>query len=631
MYANHYSMSEKYAPDHLLNSISQKLLKGVYLRRNLPDGGKLLVDRLLPFLCVYRYEDGQKDENIAYMVKGQASHLIISQELQALWAPLIETIAQNRLDIFDAFFLLEIWPAPEKDISSEPPTFRVFGPRTMAKSTVEELQKGLEKLKNLHPAVEIISLPSKTRGPEGLPPLIQLETGKEMGLLVLGLEISPVYLNPHTGKSYPLLLQKIKKNFTETVKKTVFEFTQVQTSSDFTHYLMLGGRGLQPTVQHIDKKLVQIDESINFLLEVTPVNLDKAYETFKKDKFEKKPRLNYRLIATNPDMLKRELYQIPIEQIEDVTLSYLLKEKRNELDVQISMIESRNTPNFLFNSLRIYGKPDQQLCNTARGLLTTLPVSANGKQTENYLNCHEFARHSTKEINFLHQKNSEFNPTIEVRKDISGLMVSRERLLIGESIRIPENRTEALLQHEIGTHLLTYFNGDAQPLQLLKVGLAGYEELQEGMAVLAEYLVGGLNLERLRVLAARVVAAQALTEGAGFVDTFRLLHKEYEFSTASAFNITARIFRGGGLTKDIVYLRGLVKLLDLLSQDITFNTLFVGKVGFKHIQYIDELLYRQVLTHPRVLPKYLSLVPAQKRLATIQKGVTLIDLINPKK
>jgi uncharacterized protein (TIGR02421 family) len=261
-------------------------------------------------------------------------------------------------------------------------------------------------------------------------------------------------------------------------------------------------------------------------------------------------------------------------------------------------------------------------------LLSTLPDPENGQSSIGYLDCHAFAQRSEKEITYLHQKNNVFHPKVEIRKDISGLMVSRDRLLIGETIKIPENRVEALLQHEIGTHLTTYFNGGAQPLQLLKSGLAGYEELQEGLAVLAEYLVGGLNYSRLRILAARVIAGHALTEGASFVDTFRVLHQDYGFSTSSAFNITARIFRGGGLTKYIVYLRGLVTLLGLLNEEIKFDHLFVGKIGFKHVHYVDELMYRQVVTPPLVLPKYLSLAPAKKRLSYIQKkDVTLIDLL----
>ena len=47
----------------------------------------------------------------------------------------------------------------------------------------------------------------------------------------------------------------------------------------------------------------------------------------------------------------------------------------------------------------------------------------------------------------------------------------------------------ALLHHEVGTHLVTHVNGTHQPIKVLGVGLAGYDETQEGLAVLAEYLV----------------------------------------------------------------------------------------------------------------------------------------------
>ncbi|MCH5599357.1 flavohemoglobin expression-modulating QEGLA motif protein [Niabella ginsengisoli] len=60
-----------------------------------------------------------------------------------------------------------------------------------------------------------------------------------------------------------------------------------------------------------------------------------------------------------------------------------------------------------------------------------------------------------------------------------------------------------MLQHEIGTHVVTYYNGKAQPLELFSIGVPGYEELQEGLAVLAEYLNDGLTNSRMRTLAAR--------------------------------------------------------------------------------------------------------------------------------
>src|SRR5690606_17407786 len=133
-------------------------------------------------------------------------------------------------------------------------------------------------------------------------------------------------------------------------------------------------------------------------------------------------------------------------------------------------------------------------------------------------------------------------------------------------LRVPAHRVDALLQHEIGTHVVTFANGSAQPLGLLATGLAGYEELQEGLAVLSEHLVDGLDTSRLRLLAARVVAVRSVIDGADFVETYRLLAEEHDVDPTTAFTVAMRVHRGGGLTKDAVYLRGLVRLLGYLGE-----------------------------------------------------------------
>ena len=160
----------------------------------------------------------------------------------------------------------------------------------------------------------------------------------------------------------------------------------------------------------------------------------------------------------------------------------------------------------------------------------------------------------------------DFSPKAEVTGRVAGIMVSRNKLLINRNTALPASRVEALLQHEVGTHLLTYYNGRAQPFRQLYSGLAGYEALQEGLAVLAEYLVGGLDRPRMRQLAARVVAARQLIEGASFVETFHTLHHTFGLPQHSVFRTTMRIHRGGGFTKDAIYLRGLRQILDYVGR-----------------------------------------------------------------
>jgi uncharacterized protein (TIGR02421 family) len=192
---------------------------------------------------------------------------------------------------------------------------------------------------------------------------------------------------------------------------------------------------------------------------------------------------------------------------------------------------------------------------------------------------------------------------------------------------VPRRRVDALLQHEIGTHLVTRYNGHLQPFRQLEVGLAGYDGLQEGLAVLAEYLVGGLSRYRVRVLAARVVAAHHLLEGASFIETFRILNRSLVFSQRTAYTIAMRIYRGGGLTKDAVYLRGLLQILRYLREGGQLEPLFIGKIASAHLPLIHELSNREILKPPALIPRYLESDGAQKKLERLREGMKLLDLL----
>jgi uncharacterized protein (TIGR02421 family) len=193
--------------------------------------------------------------------------------------------------------------------------------------------------------------------------------------------------------------------------------------------------------------------------------------------------------------------------------------------------------------------------------------------------------------------------------------------------QIPASRVEALIQHEVGTHVLTYHNGRTQRLRHLYTGFAGYEALQEGLAVLAEYLVGGLSRPRLRLLAARVVAARRLIEGATFVETFRELDRAYGFDRRTAYGVTMRTYRGGGLTKDVVYLRGLRQILAYLARGGELSPLFVGKIATQHIPIIQELQWRGVLREPPLTPRYMSRADTLRRLERLAGGISVTALL----
>jgi uncharacterized protein (TIGR02421 family) len=138
-------------------------------------------------------------------------------------------------------------------------------------------------------------------------------------------------------------------------------------------------------------------------------------------------------------------------------------------------------------------------------------------------------------------------------------------------------------------HLVTTYNGQQQPLKIFSNGLPKNVETQEGLAVFSEYMSGALTLKRLKELAYRVLASDSLIKGYSFSDTFDLIHNQYKLNRDDAFAITLRAHRGGGFTKDRLYLSGLRKIYKRYLQEESMEVLLSGKVSLDYELPINKL------------------------------------------
>ena len=410
-------------------------------------------------------------------------------------------------------------------------------------------------------------------------------------------------------------------------KKGAFEFSRTLTATKPQSYKSLGRRAMVKSVWEVDQKLAEISNSMDFLMHVTPVNMEQSWRKFKDNGFQRDPVFFYRPVSFDPSLLKRRLYEIPFDRIEDPALSSLFHDKLVELEMKFSMVRDRNTRNFFFGSMQLYGEISDELLKLATTILNLIPPRSREKRGKKIINAQSFAARAREEIDLFRNTSSHIQSGVQIRKDVAGLMVSHGNLLIGKGLRIPESRMEALIQHEVGTHVLTYINGINQPFQQLYCGLSGSDELQEGLAVLAEYLVGGLSPPRFRLLAGRVLAVHLLIEGSSFQNTFRELYLTYGFAQRTAYMITARIYRSGGFTKDSVYLRGLVELVKYLRNGGKLEPLLVGKFSLDHVSIINELRLRKVLQPALLLPRYLSHPPSSLLLEELKQGQRIFNLI----
>jgi len=253
------------------------------------------------------------------------------------------------------------------------------------------------------------------------------------------------------------------------------------------------------------------------------------------------PILRLRPLEFEPDLVRRDLYDLEIEDVADPALHTLFRAKRDEIARQITTLEDRDTSRFVYGSLQLYGGIVQSLASAAEELLEAIPAQAANSRS---VTAGAFAEAARAEFDRYRAVYPGFPAHLEVRDDISDLMVSFGRLLIPEAAAFRAERVEPLLHHEVGTHVVTYLNGARQPLTLLRIGLPGYDETQEGLAVLAEYLTGGLDPRRLRVLAARVVAIGKMLDGAGFLEIFEALRAEHRIPARTAWSIAIRVVVG---------------------------------------------------------------------------------------
>ena len=629
----------EFISDELIADVCKRLSADKRIRRTLPEKGRVHIDRQLPFLCVYRRPIDHADEGTEKTIIGEASYLVApgATRHRAKLKALVQGIVRTLSAAFGGMLVLEVWSGEEGTESADPanpdvsPVFRVFtSDSTKMDRTVEALLRSLRTIRVMKQHVQVEIERGGRTIPPGLKPLLSSSDVAEFHCETIGIELPPVYRSTERNEAFPLLLRRFRRRLAIALRKTFFAFARSQTTHRPPHFHELGRRAVVSAVWQVDKKLSDVGSQFDYLLSVTPINTVSAWNEFQSLEFKHAPEFHYAPLSFDPVLLKRQLMAIPVEKIEDAALYNLFLEKQEELDRKISMLRDRNTERFKYGSLELFGDVSDSLYAVAQEILEFAPNQAQRQSTPRaQLDAAEFVRRATAEIAWYRKIDPTFTPVARVAGRVAGMMVSRGELLVSPAMTVSEDRVSPLLQHEVGTHLVTWHNGRSQPFQQLKAGLAGYEELQEGLAVLSEYLVDGLSALRLRQLAGRVVAVRSLLDGSKFVETFQLLTQTYGFSEKMAFTITMRVFRGGGLTKDAVYLRGLLTLLDYVRRDGDLEPLFIGKIAASHVPIIRELQFRQVLKPRPLTPRYMLGEQTQARLHQLRTGDRrLTDLIS---
>lgn len=418
--------------------------------------------------------------------------------------------------------------------------------------------------------------------------------------LVIPIEIKKVFMDEENGEPFPLVLEQLQHGLHLALLETAAAFNKKLKRSKLKR-ADLQTSDIEPIVLTVDKALYRLAKNIDTLHYVNPINIQQEKRRFLSRKAYI-PEFRYRQLRLDPYDFREKLYKLPVSQIQDPLIRGLYRSVVDNYATKVELLANIGTPQFLYNSLRYYGEPSITDKANARFILH----ASEWKTLQDTNN-----RLDTEEAKIIFEQAAE-KYGLDCRVIISSRIVakamldnSRRALLLNRNARLTPFEIEALIHHELGVHMVTTVNAIAQPLHVLKLGLPGNTYTQEGLAILSEYLSGNINLDRLKQLSLRVLAVDMMIDGMDFRTVYTRLREEHDIAADDAFSLTTRVFRGGGFTKDYLYLSGFRDLVALhKSKDIT--ALLVGKTGLQFIDTLDSMIQRGNLQRPKHLPPALA-------------------------
>ncbi|WP_250436388.1 flavohemoglobin expression-modulating QEGLA motif protein [Hanstruepera flava] len=337
----------------------------------------------------------------------------------------------------------------------------------------------------------------------------------------------------------------------------------------------------------IDANLNRLVKKIELLNYINPLNIESEKKQFYASKFNYEPNFHYPKLKFNGYKLHRLFFSQRLERIEDEDIRNLYEDIIYEYSGLIECIETINQGRkFYYNSLKSFGTPTEKSLDNAKFVLRFDDSDFN----QDMLPLYNAQDAKTYFEDFSKRYDFEYHIKFSTNISAAAMVQNHAKtLVLRKNHKFSKNQLQVLANHEIGVHLVTTFNAVKQPLHIFSNGFPNNVETQEGLAVYSEYMSGCLTLSRLKELSYRVIAVDSLIKGYTFSDTFDLLYSQYKLDRDKAFAITLRVHRGGGFTKDHLYLSGLKKVYKYAKKGKDLNPLLTGKVSLEYLKTIDKL------------------------------------------
>lgn len=334
------------------------------------------------------------------------------------------------------------------------------------------------------------------------------------------------------------------------------------------------------SVELLTKGIERIEALVNPISIVSPINKRDV-----KYRFIESGELEPFAYAPLPDRSDaRELLEelrVLASELPDLARS-IIEPMLSSLTLKIDLADAIGSPRLRDISLALYGGLESDTVRCAQRFLNSPDAS---RPPEHLIGAQEVADQLNASLEAYGLRS--WRATLDDR-EITAVIHSERRIRIPRRKRFAPDHAHRLIAHEVGVHVLRAENGRLQPFSLLSVGLPGYYETEEGLAVYTEVSLATIGEFTLRQYALRVIAVENVLRGLSMLDSCRRLRDEFGLNDSQAFDISYRAYRGGGLIKDHVYLQGFYTVREFLRSH-PIEDLYVGKVGVEHRRQIAAL------------------------------------------
>ncbi|MDC0747119.1 tyrosine/phenylalanine carboxypeptidase domain-containing protein [Polyangium mundeleinium] len=341
-----------------------------------------------------------------------------------------------------------------------------------------------------------------------------------------------------------------------------------------------------PWISDAGSALVQAAARVRMIMCTTPTNLraelDRLGRAWARGDHEL-PRFSHEP-APDHEGLVRALGELAAFLDNEGPLGMVYAGRAREIAAEATVCSAVGTKGLWAAARKRFGRRDlydDAADDLARRWLSEPPPRASASEEEAPLRSDDEAEEGSLLVRMRAEIGARRLPfRVVVVRDLSSLAATGEGVVqVAAGRAMTRADVERTVLHEIEGHVLPRCRAAGMSLGIFVIGTQNGADDQEGRALWLERRAGALVGGRRYELAFRHVAARKLEAGADFVEAARLL-LSYGASLPDALRITARVYRGGGLGREVVYLPALLRVEAALAVDPALDgVLGAGRVS----------------------------------------------------